>query len=61
MATHTVTLTVVLHMDEMDGTPIQSAEIAHDLVTEALAEHWDADAEIVVSRWEVSNLEVDRT
>lgn len=56
MASHTVTLTVVLHMDEMDGTPEQSAEIAHDLVTEALAEHWDADPEIVVSRWTVTNL-----
>lgn len=53
MATHTVALTVILQMDEMDGTPEQSAEIAHDLVSEALAEHWDADADVQVDRYHI--------
>lgn len=54
MATHTVTLTVVIQMDEMDGTPYQSAEVAHDLVSEALAEQWGHDPEIVVDRYTIT-------
>jgi len=53
MATHTITLAVTVEMDEMDGTPEQSAEIALDLVSEALATHWDADADVQVDRYRV--------
>ena len=52
---HVVTLTLTVSMDEMDGTPEQSAEIAVALVEEALASHWDADADIAVSRWSLGS------
>jgi hypothetical protein len=48
MAKHKIVLAVELTMDEMDGTTEQSAEIALDLVTEAIAKHWDAEAEVAV-------------
>lgn len=49
MATHTVTVAVTFTMDEMDGTPEQSAEIAADLTKDALAEFWDAEAEVLIA------------
>ena len=49
MSTHTIRLTVTVTMDEMDGSPEQSAEIAQTLVAEAIAESWDAAAEVIVS------------
>lgn len=55
MNTHVVTLTVTVEMDNMNGTPEQSAWIALDLVSDALATHWDADADIVVVRWAIDN------
>ena len=48
MAKHKVVLAVELVMDEMDGTAEQSAEIALDVVQEAIAKHWDAEADVSV-------------
>ena len=45
---HTIKLEVVLQMDEMDGTSEQSAEIAMELVREAIATEWDNTAEVSV-------------
>ena len=45
---HTIKLEVVLQMDEMDGTSEQSAEIAMELVREAIATAWDSTAEVSV-------------
>ena len=45
---HTIKLEVVLQMDEMDGTSEQSAEIAMELVREAIATAWDNTAEVSV-------------
>lgn len=53
METHTITLTVTVEMDEMDGTPEQSAEIALDLVSDAIATQWDADADVQVDRYHI--------
>lgn len=57
MATHRVELElkVVFIMDEMDGTPEESAEIAMGLVEESIRQHWDANAQITFtgSRQEV--------
>lgn len=44
---HVVTLTLAVRMDEMDGTPEQSAEIAACIVEEAIRQHWGGDAEVV--------------
>ena len=46
---HTINLTVLIDMDEMDGTPEQSAEIARDIVYGLIADHWDADADVIIS------------
>lgn len=51
MSEHLVTLTVRLRMTEMDGTAEQSAEIAQDLVYEAIRDSWDADAEVSVTEY----------
>jgi hypothetical protein len=40
-------------MDEMDGTPEQSAEIALDLVNDAIATQWDANAVVQVDRYHI--------
>lgn len=49
MATHSVSVVVTFRMGEMDGTPEQSAEIAAAITKEALAEHWDASAEVLIA------------
>jgi len=47
---HTVVLTVIVDMDEMDGTVEQSAEIATFMVQDCLAARWDANADVYVSQ-----------
>lgn len=39
-ATHRIVLKLTFTMDEMDGTPEQSAEIAMNLVSEAVERDW---------------------
>ena len=45
--THVITLSVVVHMDEMDGSVLESAEIAmafvHDAVGAVLADDYDVE------------------
>lgn len=48
MATHIVRLTVVTVMEEMDGTPRQSAEIAMEIIEELLDKHFPDDATVEV-------------
>lgn len=45
---HEVVIAVKCMMDEMDGTPEESAEIAAIIIEEAVAKYWDADAEVYV-------------
>jgi hypothetical protein len=47
--THTVTLSVFVTMTKMQGTPEESAEIAACIVEEAIALHWDANAEVAIT------------
>lgn len=48
MNTHKVVLQVELIMTEMDGTAEQSAEIAMEIVSEAIAKEWDNEAKVSV-------------
>jgi hypothetical protein len=45
---HTIELTVIVDMDEMDGTPYQSADIALGILVEIISSHWDADAAVFI-------------
>lgn len=46
---HTINLTVLIDMDEMDGTPEQSAETAREIVQNLIDTHYDADADVIIS------------
>ena len=48
MGKHKVILRVEFEMDEMDGTPEQSAEIAMDLLDESCFRHWFRPSDIEV-------------
>lgn len=41
--THTVKVEVIVTMEEMDGSPYESALIADEIIQELLRKHWDDD------------------
>jgi hypothetical protein len=45
---HTIQLTVLVDMFEMEGTPYDSADIARDILVEIISSHWDADADVLI-------------
>lgn len=47
---HLIILKVIVKMEEMDGTLDESAEIAASIVKEAIAQHWDANAEVLIDQ-----------
>jgi len=55
MSRHMITLTVRYLMDEMDGTPEASAEIAENLIAETLGREMAGDVTVDVRDcWEVT-------